>query len=535
MLTVRDHDSGDLFDPWAYLGPRRRRLLEQSWAGVFREYLLIHLPVDELGTGFRDGVGRPSKDLYVALGALILQQLHDLTDRQTTEAVALNLAWHYALDIRHGPDAYLCERTLRNYRRRILERGLDEVLFRTLTDKLIEQVGVDTSRQRLDSTTVRSAIRGLTRLGILVAAASRFLRELKRTCTAQYAGVDPELVHKYVERHSAGCFADARPSDAKRRLSEAAQDVHALVEQFRHTEAATLASYQLLQRIFHEQCEVVEGAAPPVTVRPPRTSDCDGVISPADPDARYNKHRGRGYLVQIMETFVEDDVSPAADSPPPKPDLITHVAVDKLTMHDQDALVPALDDTAQRGVMPTQLLADSHYGSTACLAQGRERDVQIIAPAMTAKGTHQGKLTLEDFVLDADGRMLHCPAGQEPVDTRVAAARIQVLFAPGVCAGCPHRARCPAAAVGRTERRWQYTHDRARQRMRRLHDASDAFRQRYRWRAGIEATMSRFKHQLGMARLRVRGLIKVTAMAMLRALGLNIHRVAAYRQALGRA
>jgi sulfite reductase beta subunit-like hemoprotein len=50
-----------------------------------------------------------------------------------------------------------------------------------------------------------------------------------------------------------------------------------------------------------------------------------------------------------------------------------------------------------------------------------------------------------------------------------------------------------AAAVGRTERRWQYTHDRVRQRMRRLHDASDAFRQRYRWRAGIEATMSRFK------------------------------------------
>lgn len=47
--------------------------------------------------------------------------------------------------------------------------------------------------------------------------------------------------------------------------------------------------------------------------------------------------------------------------------------------------------------------------------------------------------------------------------------------------------------------------------------------------------MSRFKHQLGMARLRVRGLTKVTATAMLRALGLNIHRVAAYRQALGRA
>ena len=50
-------------------------------------------------------------DLYVALGALILQQLHDLTDQQTSEAISLNIAWHYALDIRHEPDAYLGERT----------------------------------------------------------------------------------------------------------------------------------------------------------------------------------------------------------------------------------------------------------------------------------------------------------------------------------------------------------------------------------------------------------------------------------------
>ena len=60
-----------------------------------------------------------------------------------------------------------------------------------------------------------------------------------------------------------------------------------------------------------------------------------------------------------------------------------------------------------------------------------------------------------------------------------------------------------------------------------------SFASRYRWRAGIEATMSRFKYQMGMARLRVRGMAKVTYTAMLRALGLNIHRVAAYRAAIG--
>ena len=206
------------------------------------------LPVQELAASFRDDFGRPSKDLSVALGALILQQLHDLTDQQTTEAVALNIAWHYALDIRHEPDAYLCERTLRNYRRRILELGLDEVLFRTLTDRLIQAVGVDTTKQRLDSTTVKSAIRGLTRLGILVEATSKFLRELKRRQPERYAEVDADIVGKYVARQGDGCFADTRPSESKRRLPEAARDVYELIEQFRQTAAATLESFRLATR-----------------------------------------------------------------------------------------------------------------------------------------------------------------------------------------------------------------------------------------------------------------------------------------------
>jgi hypothetical protein len=67
-----------------------------------------------------------------------------------------------------------------------------------------------------------------------------------------------------------------------------------------------------------------------------------------------------------------------------------------------------------------------------------------------------------------------------------------------------------------------------RQRARRLHDQSEAFRERYRWRAGIEGTMARYKHQMGVGRLRVRGLKAVRYTAFLRALGLNIHRVAVY-------
>ena len=47
-------------------------------------------------------MGRPSKDLHVVIGVLLLQQLHDLSDAETVEALAFNMAWHYALDVREN-------------------------------------------------------------------------------------------------------------------------------------------------------------------------------------------------------------------------------------------------------------------------------------------------------------------------------------------------------------------------------------------------------------------------------------------------
>ncbi len=152
MITLRDRSTGDLFDPWESLGEKRRKLLERCWAGVFRKHLLEQLPAAQLADQLTDSIGRPSKDLHVVLGALILQQLHDLTDAETVEAVSFNIAWHYALDIQHASDSYICQRTLRTYRSRVMDKGLDETLFERLTDKLISTFSVDTSRQRIDST-----------------------------------------------------------------------------------------------------------------------------------------------------------------------------------------------------------------------------------------------------------------------------------------------------------------------------------------------------------------------------------------------
>ena len=232
---------------WTVLGPK-----------VFRDHLLDDLPIDELLPHFDDRLGRPSKDLHIVIGVLLLQQLHDLSDAATVEALAFNMASHHALDVRSEADCYFCEKTLRNHRRLFITEGLDEVLFRRMTDRLVRAFAVDTARRRMDSTVLRSAMRSLTRLGIVVATISKFIRALARYHPALHALIDGDVIRRYVDREGTGCFANTAPSASRRRLDEAGRDLLQLVVQFRNTAAAELPGYALLDQVLHEQFEVTQ-------------------------------------------------------------------------------------------------------------------------------------------------------------------------------------------------------------------------------------------------------------------------------------
>jgi len=64
---------------------------------------------------------------------------------------------------------------------------------------------------------------------------------------------------------------------------------------------------------------------------------------------------------------------------------------------------------------------------------------------------------------------------------------------------------------------------------RRAHEQSEEFKDRYRWRSGVEAAMSEYDRRTGVKKLRVRGLKAVKYCATLKALGVNIFRVSAVR------
>jgi phage gp37-like protein len=76
-----------------------------------------------------------------------------------------------------------------------------------------------------------------------------------------------------------------------------------------------------------------------------------------------------------------------------------------------------------------------------------------------------------------------------------------------------------------------YDEKRLRIARRRQHERTEEFRQKYRWRAGVESTMSQYDRLTGVKHLRVRGMKAVRFSAVMKATAINIARAVAARQA----
>jgi hypothetical protein len=526
MIHIKDHTQKDLFDPWAFLGPKRRELLDQSWAGLFQKELLGELPVGKLIPFFTHGFGRPTKELYTALGALVLQQAHDLTDEETVNQVAFNTQWHYALNITEESDSakYLCPKTLWNMRSIVVDNALDAVLFDHITDKLATVFKVKTDHQRIDSVHIKSNMRRLGRIGIGTATIHKFLVNLKRSHQEHFDTVDTGIMNRYLSEKSLQCFSMVKPSESATTLASVSSDLFHLVEQFKdHPEITAMHSYKLCERVLKEQCTVKDDGTR-VQVKRPKEIPSDSLQNPSDPDATYSGHKGQGYQVQVMETYGTEKETRDKNL-----NLITYVHVEPAHQSDAHALLPAIESSKKKGRAPEELLSDTLYGGDKNCQKAKKLGVEVISPAKSTK--EKDGLTLSDFDLNEKGDLVSCPQGQVPVMTKKKKTRHTAVFDSHHCSSCPFQETCPVKK-GKKYHYLRYTDKEMRLAQRRAYEHTDKFKDRYRWRSGIEATMSEYDKRTGVKHLRVRGFKAVRFCATLKAVAVNIFRATAVRKAL---
>ena len=508
-----------LFDPAeSMFCPLAIKYLQEDWPGLFRTQILHLMPVGKIAEHFHPTLGCPTKELYSMAGAIFLKEFFNLTIEQTVWRYLTDGAWHYALNI-VPTTASMSHASVERYMKLFAEDAIAAEIFHRVASAMVEALELDISRQRLDSTHVFSDMATFGRTKLMGVAIKRFLTQLKRHHRALYDALPEEFRCRYAPSQ-AKLFADVTGPQSQLRQS-VAEDLLFVVNRFSDDEAVTnRTSYQAMRRVLEEQCTVSEDKT---EVEVKAKTGGKVMQNPSDADATYDGHKGPGYQVQIAETCSEDNDA----------QLITGVEVEPADRSDQEAVEPMLDQLEAHGRQPEVLYTDGGYGRDENVVEAERRGVDLQSPVAGAAPQNEGDLTVDDFAVDeASETVERCPNGCVPRSSvhDAETGRTRTVMETSDCSACPFRSACPVQEAG-GEFVVYHTARQRRLASRRAEQATDAFRENYRIRAGGESVNSGLKRKTGMGRVRTRGSPRVGMAVLLRCAGWNLFRaLAAFRK-----
>jgi hypothetical protein len=528
----------------AFLYPTNKvKLLEKSWSEVFQKKALPLIDEKVFAGMYCEDNGRPNREVQIVLGVLLLKDMFNLTDEEALENLEFNLLWHHALRL-NLEEAHLPQKTLHNFRYRLVVHDGGRLAFCETTDRIIEALGIKTGRQRLDSTHIISNIAVLTRLGLFCETMRLFLRSLAKKYPELSNRIPTVLSKRYLKEEGESTnYEDTRSDATRRRLGVCARDLYRLIDRLRGTAAVEMEEYHLLERLLREQCDIGRkgGGRPaeddddagegsvPITLKKPGQVASGSLQTPHDVNVTYSGHKGKGYEAQVAETCDEDNIT----------QIITYVEPTPSSEDDSAVPGPFIDSLNERNIQPDELFVDTKYGSGRNVFEAAMWGTELVSPVAGHRpdgidecdsDSSRRNFTAADFQIDVLGdERAVCPAGQaatEEYEEREAPERVELRFAEKVCKKCSLGLSCPVkfnAKIGAYVLEVDLI--KANIERRRRAEASGEFRERYAIRAGIEGTNSELKRAHGLGRLRVRGGERVRLAVYLKGLACNLKRM----------
>ena len=526
-----------LFGIETQVSPSLRSRLESSWAHLFRlEILPILFRNEDRYAMLYGKTGRPNFSVARLLGLCLLQEWNDVSDQEALDTFSFDMRWRYALDVSDEED-YLSRRSLVEFRRRLAakdpEMKLVRAVFDTIRDSAIDKLGLSTSNQRLDSTHIISTIRLRGRVALFSNTLTLFLKSLDR----DHFSRAPAAIQEWHAREPEGWFG-LGPAEQKIKLEELARYLYELIVLFEKDQEVTGSEpYQLLTRLFAEQCECSrENPEGPSKIHLKKTEG-PTLQSPYDPDASCG-HKGPGYSLHVTETCNNGGTQ----------EIITDYEVHGAARSDIGKALSVIERLDTAGCKPETLFADGGYPSVPSVLKVKEQDIEFITPVNRSR-LSDDTMGRDLFHFDADGRVTHCPMGHSPIDHRILSGNnttrrsLHAIFDGDLCRACTMLDRCPVRTPNHRNKgcqardtvgdfRLEITRELCLRDQMYVLQQTTEWKDRYTIRAGIEATNSELKRAHGIGRLRVRRIAKVCFAVACKLIACNIKRWAKAHRAL---
>jgi hypothetical protein len=481
-------------------------------AGSVFAFLAAHrrevFPPELFADLFPAGTGRPSLPGEVAASVLVLQALHDLSDRDAVAAVRCDIRWKVACGLSLDHEGFH-PTTLTYWRGRLAASDRPDRIFDAMR-AVVAQTGVlgGKAMRALDSVVLDDAVATQDTVTQLIAAIRRVSREVPGAAAviAQHCGA-----HDYDSTAKPAIAWDdqaARDALVSALVTDATVVLGALEGADLDGKAGQAAA--LLALIAGQDVEPAEGSdGSDGRWRIARQVAAGRVISTVDPDSRHAHktvhHRQDGYKAHVA-------IEPGTG-------LFTGGKLTQASGEDNHEAVVGLALLAGEGSGLT-VLGDSAYGTgqaRAGLAAAGHTAVIKPGPLRPAVA---GGFTIDDFTVDEHAGIVTCPNGV----TRPITARRNVIFGPA-CRNCPLRTRCTAGADGRTLR--LHEQDAILRQARRDWAAREDLRDTYRQhRPMVERSIAWLIGPKGRCRqLRYRGVRSNDQWLHLRMAALNLRRM----------
>jgi hypothetical protein len=479
--------------------------------GSMFEFLAGHrqdlFPDAEFEDLFPSGRGRPSVPASVMASVLVLQALHDLSDRETAEAARCDLRWKVATGMALD-DAGFDASTLVYWRRRLAKSARPHRVNEAVKE-VIEQTGILRGRRKraVDSTILADAVATQDTVTQLISAIRRVGRQVPGAA-AQIAAVCTG--HDYGRPGKPSIdWEDPAAKDAL--VSALVNDANALVAALTgaELEGEAESALALLALLAGQDVEPAEGSdGTDGRWRIARRVAPDRVVSTVDPDARHTRkspeNRRDGYRAHV-----------AAE---PETGIITDQALTQAagTENSDPAVAGQFLD---RELDSCEWYGDSAYGTGDLRAAIHDTDADeaVIKP----KPLHApvaGGFTVDDFTVDERAGTVGCPAG----NTRPISGKARVATFGALCRDCPLRERCTKSRTGR--KIVLHPRDDLLRQARRDWAEKPELREKYRkFRPNVERVISQVASRGGRRlKLRYRGTSRNNAWLARRSAGLNL-------------
>lgn len=235
-----------------------------------------------------------------------------------------------------------------------------------------------------------------------------------------------------------------------------------------------------------------------------------------------------GYKVHLTETCDSDAVH-----------LVTNVTTTVATVSDDRMAAVVHAGLAERGLLPDEHWVDTGYANSSALAAARsDHGVALHGPlppvTAVSQARGEGAYGQDALTIDWDNQHVTCPNGITSTQWALRRSEeqlpvIRVRFSPAHCRICPKLRDCVSSPKAqRREISLRPRHEYEALHQARQLQETDAWKDRYKIRAGAEGTISQGVQACDLRRSRYCGLPKTSLQHQLTGAAVNLIRIDAW-------